>query len=121
MRAGYHPDGKPKSAKTKDVPGLKEQGFYHTPAWRRARLLALQRDRYLCKLHLSKKCTKIATEVHHIQALDDHPELALELSNLISCCWQCHEETKPRGRKIKLPPKVRVIVVSDGSENERNA
>ncbi len=110
MRNGYHPE---KRAGKKD--GLKEQGFYHWPVWRRLRLKALQRDHYLCQLRLSKKCTGIATEVHHIEPIDERPDLALELSNLASACWQCHELTKRRG-KGKQTARVRVISIRDGSE-----
>ena len=96
---------------------LKENGFYHWPSWRKARTLALQRDRYVCQLRLSKKCTRIATEVHHIKDTDDYPELALDLDNLTSCCWWCHEETKTRKHQA-LPVGVRVIKMTDGSDQE---
>ncbi len=88
-------------------PTLKERGFHHWPVWRRARKLALQRDHYLCQLRL-RGCTRLATEVHHIKPVDQAPELALSLDNLTSVCWRCHEQTKQRGQKKKLPP-VRVI------------
>lgn len=115
MRAGYHPQREKYSGEKED--SLKKQGFYHTPAWRRARKLALQRDHYLCQLKTSEKCTGIATEVHHIKSLEDFPELKLDLDNLTSCCWWCHEETKPRRPAIPELP-VKVIRVSDGSETE---
>ena len=112
-RAGWHPGGKEPAGKG---PTLKEQGFYHSPAWRRARRLALQRDRYLCRLKLSDKCTMIATEVHHVQPIDSAPELALDLGNLVSCCWRCLELTKRRGSgEADAPCGVRVIRIrADG-------
>ncbi len=116
-RAGYHPSHKPPSKKDGEKATQKEQGFYHTTAWRRVRQIVLQRDNYLCKLGSSKKCTLIATEVHHIQPLEDFPELALDLDNLISCCWWCHEETKQRASR-PLPSGVRIIRVRDGEEKE---
>lgn len=67
----------------------------------------LQRDHYLCQIHLSKQCTRIATEVHHIKPLEEYPELALDMDNLLSTCWRCHELTKHR-RRQPLPP-VRII------------
>ena len=82
---------------------LKEQGFYKTGNWQRARKLALQRDNYLCQMQASKKCTKIATEVHHLKPLEEFPELGLELSNLVSVCRQCHELTKVRPRRRWRP------------------
>ena len=78
---------------------------------------ALNRDHYLCQLRTSSKCSGIATEVHHVVPLETDPGRGLELSNLVSCCWWCHEETKIR----KPPPAisgVRVIRVGDGSELE---
>lgn len=88
-------------------PSLKEQGFYHWPAWRRLRKLALQRDHYLCQLRLGKDCTVIATEVHHKKPIDTFPELALDLDNLACACWNCHEKTK--SRKHRKNPPVRII------------
>ena len=112
MRAGYHP-AMPDRGGT-----LKEQGFYKSPAWRRIRLQALQRDHYVCQLRLSPKCTGIATEVHHILPLEDHPDLGMSLTNLVSCCWWCHEETKQRKTKTVSVSGVRVINISDGSDDE---
>lgn len=115
MRSGYHPRAGGSSEKNED--SLKKQGFYHKPAWRRVRRLALQRDHYLCQLRISKKCTGVATEVHHIKPLEDFPALALDLSNLTSCCWWCHEETKDRKPEREGSP-VKIIHVSDGRETE---
>lgn len=36
-----------------------------TRAWRRIRLLVLERDSYRCRLQLTG-CTTVATEVHHL-------------------------------------------------------
>lgn len=36
-----------------------------------------------------------ATTVHHIKHLDEHPELALVDSNLISLCADCHNKAHP--------------------------
>lgn len=103
MRAGYHPTEPDNSGES-----LKKQGFYHSPAWRKCRKLALQRDHYQCTLRISPKCSRVATEVHHKKALEDFPELAFDLDNLASCCWWCHEETKTRQRQT-LPSGVRII------------
>ena len=108
-RAGYHPGEDPAG---EAGPSLKKQGFYHKTAWRRIRVLALQRDRYLCRLRISEKCTGLATEVHHVEPLEQRPDLGLELSNLVSCCWYCHEATKVRGSaRPAARPGVRVIVI----------
>lgn len=114
MRPGFHPSMPDKGGT------LKDQGFYKRPAWRRVRLQALQRDHYMCQLRLSPRCTGIATEVHHIKELESHPDLGLNLDNLTSCCWYCHEETKTKTKtsKPKKGSGVRVIRIGDGSDDE---
>lgn len=96
---------------------LKARGFYQSRAWRRIRQMALARDHYLCQECLKRKRIKTATEVHHMQPLEDFPELALELSNLQSLCWDCHEQTKHRPHAA-LPAGVKIIKITDGSEDE---
>lgn len=86
---------------------LKEQGFYHSPAWRRVRKVVLQRDHYLCQHCLLQDRITPATEVHHKVPLEERPEQALVVSNLISLCWPCHELTKTR--KTIVPEGVRII------------
>ena len=93
--------------KYSDRPSLKDDGFYQTKEWRRVRKLVLQRDHFLCQLRISPDCTRKATTVHHIKELEEYPELALVLDNLTSCCFNCHEATKVKGRK--LPMGVRII------------
>ena len=87
-------------------PTYKEQGFYHSSAWRRVRRLALQRDHYLCQLRLSDRCTHIATEVHHTKPVEQYPELRLDLNNLVSVCWNCHELTKAKKKSPELPVRI---------------
>lgn len=112
MKNGYHPS----SGKRGDT-SLKEQGFYHKTAWRRLRKLALQRDHYLCQACLRRGKITTATEVHHIKELEDFPELGLELSNLESLCWNCHEETKRRKPALSVTG-VKIIKISNGEETE---
>ena len=91
---------------------MKQQGFYDRAAWKNARRAALERDGYLCQLRFAG-CTRIADTVHHVQELEDRPDLALELDNLTSCCRSCHEQTKHRD-KLRIdntPIGVRVIKV----------
>ena len=115
MRSGFHPSRQQAQEET-----LKGQGFYHKPAWRKLRLLALQRDHYLCQACLRGGKITPATEVHHIRELEDFPELGLELSNLESLCWNCHEETKKRGKEkavaVAASRGVRVLRISNGEE-----
>lgn len=95
----------------------KEEGFYHSKAWRKLRKLALQRDHFLCQHCLREGKTRRATEVHHIVEVEVNPDLALCLDNLTSLCWNCHELTKKRGQK-KLPAEVRIIKVIDGGKDK---
>lgn len=113
MRSGYHPslnDSKERS--------LKAQGFYHSTAWRRIRQQALHRDHYLCQECLKSKKVTPATEVHHIVPLEVDPSLGLELSNLQSLCWRCHEGTKHRNKREISIPGVNVLKIKDGTEVE---
>lgn len=118
-KPGYHPSHNKYGDKKDGVENqLKEDGFYKKEPWLSLRVLALQRDNYQCQLRLSKKCTRIATEVHHIKPRKEYPELALDLDNLTSCCWNCHEETKPRGTAPTIPKGVRIIRISDGGDGD---
>ena len=101
---------------TRKLNDLKDQGFYKSSAWRKIRVLALQRDNYLCQHCLKKGVLKIATEVHHIRPIADYPESALDLDNLISLCWPCHEETKVHGTSVVSALPVRVIKISAESD-----
>ena len=107
----------------KDSQTLKEQGFYHTKAWRHKRKKILLRDHYLCQLRLSENCTRKATTVHHIKALEDYPQLALVDDNLTSCCYSCHEETKTHKNTealdYALSHHVRVIRITGNSHDQR--
>lgn len=109
--AGYHPSHDHGQSRE----SLKAQGFYHTAAWRRVRRLALQRDHFLCQECLRNNKITQATEVHHIKELESFPSLGLELSNLESLCWQCHEHTKHKKQERKITG-VKIIRISDGTE-----
>lgn len=69
--------------------------FYHTKAWERRKASILRRDSYQCQECRRYGRKRQATTVHHIQHLDEHPELALTPSNLISLCSQCHNKAHP--------------------------
>jgi 5-methylcytosine-specific restriction endonuclease McrA len=98
--------------------------FYKSAMWRRARRMALERDHYLCqdcmRRYLAREVRQIrtATVVHHIQPREEHPELALELDNLISLCEICHNRRHPEkgGNRYETtedrrPTRARVIKV----------
>ena len=87
-----------------------DKHIYHTGAWTRLRLQALNRDRWLCQYCLARGRFTYASEVHHLVPVEADPTLALTLSNLVSLCRTCHEATKSRGKGERtLPEGVRVI------------
>lgn len=73
--------------------------FYSSAAWKRRRAAILRRDGYMCR-----ECRKYgrrvpARTVHHIQHLEDRPDLALDPANLVSLCEACHNHAHPeKGR-----------------------
>lgn len=64
--------------------------------WQLARRIKLSRDP-LCERCLPK--VTAAVIVHHILPVDTHPELRLEMNNLQSMCFNCHEIIE--GRKVE--------------------
>lgn len=58
--------------------------------WDRIRASILERDRWLCQLHY-EGCTRIAQEVDHIQAGDNHHP-----TNLQAACTRCHATKSTR-------------------------
>lgn len=69
--------------------------FYRTTKWLNKRKKILRRDKYTCQ-----ECWKYgkmtpAVYVHHIQHLEDRPDLALTDSNLESVCLACHNKLHP--------------------------
>jgi len=90
---------------------LKEQGFYGRAAWKKLRVMALNRDHWLCRECLRQGRLVQAQEVHHLKPLEEFPELGLCLENLESLCHDCHEATKTREKKKEAPsvPGVRII------------
>jgi len=55
----------------------------------------LRRDKYLCQRCKRYGRMRQATVVHHIKHLDEYPELALDPSNLVSLCADCHNKEHP--------------------------
>lgn len=69
--------------------------FYKTKEWSNKRKQILERDHYECQKCRNKGKYSNADCIHHIKHLKDYPMLALEDSNLISLCNQCHNEEHP--------------------------
>ena len=69
--------------------------FYKSREWRKKRRQIFLRDNYECQKCKSQGRYHKAEAVHHIKHLRDQPELALVDSNLISLCYNCHNEEHP--------------------------
>lgn len=89
--------------------------FYTSRPWRRVRGLAFERDHYECqecrrngRLTLLVKPMQQARpgEVqgigHHKKPLRLHPELALDVSNIESLCWACHNKIEKTNEANEL-------------------
>ncbi len=64
--------------------------FYKSPEWKKARAAAIARANGLCLDCIDRGVIQQAEMVHHIKPLREHPELALEPSNLRPLCNKCH-------------------------------
>lgn len=69
--------------------------FYKSKKWRHKREMILRRDGYQCQDCKRYGRQREAVTVHHIQHLEDAPELALTSSNLVSLCAKCHNKRHP--------------------------
>lgn len=105
--------------KQRDVIALAKEDvnkFYKSTDWDIARESVLIRDKFECQRCngnwcdginqvKEKKLTK-AIVVHHIVALKDNYNKALDLNNLVSLCRECHEIVEDRHQfrfKRKIP------------------
>ena len=70
--------------------------FYTTRAWRKCRASFLKEKGGLCELCLKKGLIEPAVHVHHKVALTPEnlgdPAIALDHSNLMALCEECHQE-----------------------------
>ena len=69
--------------------------FYHGTRWLKKREYILRRDGYRCQECKRYGRLTPATQVHHIQPLEENPELAYENTNLVSLCLACHNAKHP--------------------------
>lgn len=68
---------------------------YNSQKWKRKRLQILKRDGYMCQ-HCKRYGKAVpATTVHHMQHVDEYPEMAFADKNLISLCEGCHNKQHP--------------------------
>lgn len=100
-----------KEYKTKE----QKKVFYNSRPWRLLRGQALKRDNYECQqckaegyVHVDSQKVEgerktIELNVHHIQEIEDHPELALRLNNLMTICLRHHNLIHDKGFERKKP------------------
>lgn len=69
--------------------------FYLSAAWLHKRDDILERDNNECQRCKKRGKYHKAECVHHIKHLKDRPDLKLINSNLISLCYNCHNEEHP--------------------------
>lgn len=69
----------------------KRQAFKH---WRKA---VFERDNYTCQDcgDRSRDGHRIKIHPHHIKLLSEHPELAYDINNGLTLCYDCHQKRHP--------------------------
>ena len=76
--------------------------FYTTTAWRKCRAAVLSEHGGLCQICMGKGLIEPAVHVHHINPLTadnvDDPRIALDRSNLMALCEECHAEQHRKKR-----------------------
>lgn len=76
--------------------------FYKTRAWKACRKSVLQESGGLCELCLAKGLVVPAVHVHHkVHLTGDNvndPRIALDRSNLMALCENCHAEQHRKKR-----------------------
>lgn len=70
--------------------------FYKCKKWKQIRAQALRRDGYMCTLCKRYGKIKEAYIVHHLTPIDKAPSEALNINNLISLCFNCHNKVHNR-------------------------
>lgn len=84
--------------------GRKADAFRSTYQWQRKREQIKERDHHLCQWcqHALHVITSTGIEVHHIEPLEERPDLCDEDENLISLCTADHKKADagvlPRAR-----------------------
>lgn len=91
------------------------KGFYNSGAWKRQRLLILQRDHFTCT---NKGCSRTATEVHHLIELNERNvndiNICLNEKNLVSLCHECHSRITKENQSGNSDVLNKIIFDKDG-------
>ncbi len=67
--------------------------------YKEVRFACFKRDDYTCTncFRRRKKGDRVMIHAHHIKPFSTHPELRLDLNNLITLCVECHKKTDSYG------------------------
>ena len=76
---------------------------YKNKRWEHKRSAILKRDGYRCQECKRFGKSTVATTVHHINLVVDHPQLMYVDDNLISLCSSCHDQMHDRVNNILTP------------------
>lgn len=95
-------------------------GFYHSPAWRKVSAAYLASKNYVCE-----RCGKPATICHHKKWLNAHnvnnPSISLSFDNLEALCLDCHNAEHGLKHDIAIFNEAgEVIDVKQSMETKRN-
>lgn len=94
-RAEYKRESNKRYNKTRDPKYVR---FYNSVPWRTLSARYIQDKGYRCEV-----CGRMATQVHHIKAIQTPEgwELRLDYDNLELLCTQCHNDKHDRFKKKK--------------------
>lgn len=104
--------------------------FYHSKQWRSMRDIVLNRDYSLCQYCKALGRLKEGNIIDHVLPVERFPEHMKDISNLVTCCGQCHywktrfEEkyygTGLHGKPTANPPITDVKLIAKLSQKLRN-
>lgn len=82
---------------------MDKDAFYISPDWHAVRDLARERDSHRCSVArlLGGECSA-RLDVHHLQSIDERPDLALDLDNLLTVCATHHPTLEATRRLLRI-------------------
>ena len=78
-----------------DPSKMTKKQIYNDIRYKMARQKCLELAGYRCQECARYGRETLATTAHHIQHIEDHPELAFSVSNLRAICAECHNKEHP--------------------------
>jgi len=95
-----------KTEKVKKLISDDPHRFYNSTAWKKKRQEILKRDHHECQhCKAEGKFSNQCLQVHHIEELEDNPDLALDSSNLITICNRHHNLVHDKGKRFRRNKK----------------